>query len=171
MHLGILWAEQGSGTQRQVRKLVLGKAVESFPGSGVYVDKEVKWGWYNDAGTTRRWARACPDPASSDVFVTLVSLPSDADPVFRVGLPTFAGFDVSYTISVVRNSTGLAVSWIVVGTALSWSSAGPTEAYTVNLQVTLTKDNGIPSEFDTYQMASNTVAGSAQVFTDPRDPI
>lgn len=171
MHLGILWAEQASGTQRQVRKIVLGKVRESFPGSGVMVDQEVKWGWYNDAGTIRKWARACPDPASGDVFVTLVSLPSDPDPNFRVGLPTFAGFDVTYTISVTRNATGIGVSWSVVGTALSWASAGPTEAYTVNLQVTFTKETSIPSEFDTYQMSGNPVAGSPQVFTDPRDPI
>lgn len=171
-HIGIVFFSPFLGSNQQGRKIVLGKVVESPPGSGVYIDKEAKWGWAkDDGGVLRRWARAAPDPGLAST--TIASLPSDADPFFRATLPTssWSGFDYTLTIVVIRNATGIAKSWTVSGTELSWASDGGGEAYNVTLTVTLTKDQATPAEFDTYQLSSNAVTGTTQTYTDPRSPI
>jgi hypothetical protein len=173
MHKGLLLYPQGGSVGQQVNKVVLGKAVESFPGSGVMVDQEAKWGWFNDAGTMRRWARQCPRRDPLNVFTSLVSLPTDPDPNFRVSLPSgeWTGFDHTITIVVVRVSTGIAAFWSVVGNELSWASDGGGEQYHVNLTLFLTKDNSFPSEFDDYQISGDGSAGAQQTYTDPREGV
>jgi hypothetical protein len=162
-----------SATQHQVRKIVIGKALESPPGSGTFIDKEALYGWYNDAGTIRRWARAAPDRLAANITTSLNTNPSDADPYFRVALPAaqYSGFTYSLTIVVIRTATGIAKGWTVSGTELSWASDGGGESYDVTLTLQLLTDTSLPSEFDDYQLPGNAIVGTTESYTDPREPI
>lgn len=168
-HKGIVMFFPFLGAQAQVRQITIGKAKYNAP-TDSYIDVLAKFGWYNDGGTIRRWARNCPDPNASNVATALSSLPSDGDPYFRLTLPTAiaSGFDYSLSIVVIRQSTGSAVGWTVSGTELSFLSAGGQETYNVTLTLTLTKDQSFPAEFDDYQLPSNPVTGTTESYTDPR---
>lgn len=128
--------------------------------------QDARWGWYNDNGTIRRWAPKIQPPPG--VGYVLDSYPSDSDPYFRGHVltnPTY--YDFTFTIEVVRRSTGVLIATLHPTSSFDWASDGGGEWYDLTLSNQLTFDKSIPSEFAGYQVPSDLSTGTDAV-QDPR---
>lgn len=125
--------------------------------------QDARWGWYNDAGTMRRWAPKCPLSGAAHLNITQTP---GADDYFYFQLvgPSSSSYASSTTLTIIRRSTGEQV----FPDGGKWLSAGGGEVYDVTCTTQVTLDLTIPSEFNSVQIPSDTATGT-QSFTDPRD--
>jgi len=143
-------------------------------GTDTYVDQVLKCAAYNDSGTLRYWARQVPAPGSAGIIIS--SYPTDADPYFRY---TIAGKDgtgtytQSISVTILRRATGTAATDTgITGGIYYWRSEdGPDSWYDVTVSIQNTKENSLPSVFDSVQQASDVVTSGSVGYHDPRSPI
>lgn len=149
--------------------------------------------WIDTDGTTiRRWARAAPDPTVASVTLTLDHAATGSpnagapDQTIKYAVPTTptTGFTGAWVFRV-RNYQGTDLTINTTGTVSTtdayhnvsgntlewlseWTGIRETGDYSIIPKLTLSAEQNLPSEYDSYRQNSNQVTGSTVNYTESR---